>query len=429
MARATLDDSVRPYGTPPASRPPRRVRWSDQEAGIDDPGARSTFVPVWGSPHGVDESYAGASDPREKEPPPPWGYVDEGANGGGWDGARVDRAWRSELARRGEESTAALAAAARLQGRREARTREDAWATASAEASVDRLADELRAQPVTRGDVLAGGLDPGVPRSWVRVFNYVLGAVALVAVVGATSEFLSIEDFDDPEIKREKMRIIGSTVSLVGALLWPALWDRLAGYAVVVHHPLTIFAFLWPLVVAGVDLVYSASARNPAEQARIFGLTELSTDANTLIGVAFAVGSLLASQANRQLADATVPLLMYALLFLIAFIVPTPTLNPNDYSGFAVGAIQRTSFNYALGLVIAGISINVSAQSGHSVQSALRNMCLESQTVGPSGDLDAEAAASVRQQERRHGARAPVTFGGSVPWFGNVLNCPRARPR
>jgi hypothetical protein len=263
-----------------------------------------------------------------------------------------------------------------------------------AERLVGKLADQLRKKPVTRGDVLAGGLDPCVPPSWLRAFGWVLGATALGVLVTAARQFSLVPGDSDPEVKREKMRIIGATVSLIGALLWPVLWNQLAGFAVVVHHPLTLFAFLWPMIVSGIDLIYSTTARNPAEQARIFGLAELSTDANTLIGVAFAVGSLLASQANRRLADATVPLLMYSLLFLIAFIVPTPTLDPNDYSGFAAGAIQRTFFNYAMGLVIAGIAVNISAQSDHGLQSALRGFCLQKQTVGPAGDLDAEAAAA-----------------------------------
>ncbi|AVK75814.1 hypothetical protein pneo_cds_207 [Pandoravirus neocaledonia] len=231
---------------------------------------------------------------------------------------------------------------------------------------------------------VTGSLDPCVPRGWIRAFNTALIATAVGATIYAGKSFDDITADDDPAIRREKMRLLGAAVSTVGVLVWPVLWDALAGYAIVAHHPLTLFGFAWPILMSMLDLSYLAANKNSLQAQRVFGLGEISSDANTLVGVAFAVGSLLVSQGNTRLADATIPLLMYALLLLIAFIVPIPTLDPDDYSGFATGAIQRTFFNYAMGFVIAGISTNIAGQTGRGLQSALQRLCLQGQARGQS---------------------------------------------
>nr|UDO47825.1 hypothetical protein [Pandoravirus massiliensis] len=231
---------------------------------------------------------------------------------------------------------------------------------------------------------VTGSLDPCVPRGWIRAFNAALIATAVGATLYAGKSFDDIIADDDPAIRREKMRLLGAGVSTVGVLVWPVLWDALAGYAIVAHHPLTLFGFAWPILMSMLDLSYLAANKNSLQAQRVFGLGEISSDANTLVGVAFAVGSLLVSQGNTRLADATIPLLMYALLLLIAFIVPIPTLDPDDYSGFATGAIQRTFFNYAMGFVIAGISTNIAGQTGRGLQSALQRLCLQGQARGQS---------------------------------------------
>ncbi|AVK76880.1 hypothetical protein pmac_cds_192 [Pandoravirus macleodensis] len=231
---------------------------------------------------------------------------------------------------------------------------------------------------------VTGSLDPCVPRGWIRAFNTALIATAVGVTLYAGKSFDDITTDDDPAIRREKMRLLGAGVSTVGVLVWPVLWDALAGYAIVAHHPLTLFGFAWPILMSMLDLSYLAANKNSIQAQRVFGLGEISSDANTLVGVAFAVGSLLVSQGNTRLADATIPLLMYALLLLIAFIVPIPTLDPDDYSGFATGAIQRTFFNYAMGFVIAGISTNIAGQTGRGLQSALQRLCLQGQARGKS---------------------------------------------
>lgn len=239
-------------------------------------------------------------------------------------------------------------------------------------------------------DGCAGGrpLDPCIPRLWTRIFNLVLAGVIAVVALYAVREFNGVPNDDEPEIKREKMRLLAATVSTCGIIAWPILWDNLIGYAVITHHPLTMFGFMWPILMNMLDLASAATSSSAVQTETAYGIADISSDSNMLVGIAFAVGSFLSSQSNAKLVNATIPLLMYALLLLIAFIVPTPSLNPNDYTGFAAGATQRTFFNYAMGLIITGISINVSGQGGRGLQRALTAICLEKESLSGKGWKD-----------------------------------------
>lgn len=219
-------------------------------------------------------------------------------------------------------------------------------------------------------------LDPCLPKSWVRAFDVTLVATAVALTAYSIYEFRDIRGDSNPEVMNEKMKILGSTVSLIGVLLWPVVWNYLVGYSVIVHRPLTLFGFLWPMVINILDLI-SINGRDSSETKKVFGMGSITADANTLVGVAFAIGSLLSSQSDTKLANATIPLIMYSLLLMIAFIVPTPSLDPNSYEGFTTGGIQRVFFNYAMGLVITGISINVSTGTGRGLQKVIRTICSE----------------------------------------------------
>ena len=263
-----------------------------------------------------------------------------------------------------------------------------------------------------RQDV-GGPLDPCIPKTWLKAFNIALVGVALWVVVHTVQTLKSMDGSgsrddnvgvysntsngsnknannagdddddddddddgeDDPELKREKLRLIGAGVATVGVLVWPLVWEGLLGFSVVPHNPIVLFAFLWPAVVGLIDVAQTASAADSVAAGRIFALQQLGSDASIILGTAFAVGSLLISQRSLGMAAAVVPILMTSLLLLIAFIVPTPPLDPGSYTGFAVGTAQRSVFNAAAGLVIAAISLNLSRHGGSTIEQGLRAMC------------------------------------------------------
>jgi hypothetical protein len=237
---------------------------------------------------------------------------------------------------------------------------------------------EKKKKSAMSADVVIGKgeeLEQCIPRVWTYFMNAVLAGVCAAIGISTMMQLGAIEDDQDPSTRREKMRLIGASVTMMGVAAWPVAWDALVGYSIMSHHPLTIFGFVWPIAISLIDLNYASSAQNAVQAEKVFGIGEISSDAATLVGVAFAIGSLLTSQGNKPLADATVPLLMYALMLLIAFIVPTPSLDPNDYPGFAVGAAQRLLFNMAMGLVITAMGVNLTAQKGSGLRSALKRIC------------------------------------------------------
>lgn len=214
-----------------------------------------------------------------------------------------------------------------------------------------------------------------IPQSWLRALNTILIVLIIIVILEGAREFSRIRTSDDPEINNERLRIIGTTISTVAVLAWPIVWDTLIGYAVLTNAPITLFAFIWPLFITGTDLALSANSRVAASAQRIFGLSSINADTSTILSLTFSVGLLLTSLANSKAAAASVPVLFYGLIVLAAFIVPIPASDPTTTGGFTLSSIQRIALNYALGLIIAALTLNVSPQSGTSLQQAFFKIC------------------------------------------------------
>lgn len=177
-----------------------------------------------------------------------------------------------------------------------------------------------------------------------------------------------------PEVRKEQLRMLSVGITTSFSAAWPIVWQHLVGWDVLAHNPVTLFGFLWPLVMSMIDVSYTSHSSSTIDPSRFYGLNgQVTADANTLLGVSFAVGSLLISQVRSGISEATIPLLMYALLLLIAFIVPTPSLDPQGFAGFAVATTQRNFFNWAMGFVITGISVNLSEHGHKGMKRALCN--------------------------------------------------------
>lgn len=224
----------------------------------------------------------------------------------------------------------------------------------------------------------AGVLPMCIRRVWLTIFELLLAGLMIGVVGMSIRAFKQLDALGkDPELKKEKCRLISVTSSAVGLLLWPLLWDYLVGFAVVIHNPLVLLGFVWPIVMEIMDISFATSNAKSLKMERIFGVNQMQADSTTLLAITFAIGSLLFSQARSRLAEATVPLLLYALLILLVFLMPTPSLDPNELTGFAFGSMQRSFYHYSLGLVIAGITVNISGQGKSGLQRALEKLCQE----------------------------------------------------
>lgn len=183
-----------------------------------------------------------------------------------------------------------------------------------------------------------------------------------------------------------------STINYVGLLLWPIVWDVTIGYELMYHFPFTFLGFLWPMVLIFLDIYFMdidddddnaggsksgattpSSGKDDAPKVDnplllIHGNDShrnIQMDATAVITIAFAMGALLLSNSDPNIAAISSPMIMFALLFTIAFVIPSTDMRMEASSKKSFDAIQRIFLQYAIGFVIAGIAINLSSLTKH----------------------------------------------------------------
>lgn len=190
--------------------------------------------------------------------------------------------------------------------------------------------------------------------------SFVLGAGAVVVGILTAS---AASDVRDPKLQRERLRIISTGIAGAALLLWPLLWLSLGLNTS--KSPLVRLAFLWPLVLIGVDLLYAGtrSRGTPAEEAD--KAREMRMIGDRLIGAVWSLGALLIVLRTHKkmtpqsgFSTLSAKVLMASLLFVLMFVLPTSDA-PRELDRIAVYQAQRCALHYACGLFAAGILVVV----------------------------------------------------------------------
>jgi len=160
---------------------------------------------------------------------------------------------------------------------------------------------------------------------------------------------------------REYLRFLLIGISGLMGIMWIVVWASTVGFEALVREPLCSLGLIWPPLLSFFDVIYLSNDHESASPGSTLGATRLQSLASTVIGIAFAVGSLLASpRFNSDFARSTTPLLVYSILLLIAFLIPVPALDLDDDIALIIGVIQRNCFNYAIGFLLGSLALNVS---------------------------------------------------------------------
>lgn len=208
-----------------------------------------------------------------------------------------------------------------------------------------------------------------------KALKYIVFSAIAVVILSSIYNFQKLIKDNDPAIREEKYKIIINTVGAISIMLWPVIWNATIGFNTMTYHPITIFAFFWPMVMNLLDIIFVTKSPNFENSRKVLTHKTVQDDSAALISIAFAIGTLLATQGLSRMSKATAPILMYALLLLIAFIIPTPSLDEDSYTGFAINSIQRSFFDYAIGFIIAGVSLNIFGNTKVGISSVLRDIC------------------------------------------------------
>ena len=157
--------------------------------------------------------------------------------------------------------------------------------------------------------------------------------------------------------QKRAQRVCAKTcVFLAGVVLWPALFVLVVG-GPGERRPLVLLAFFVVLGYLGLELKapygYAGSVEALEGSAELF--FERGTQVTT---VAFALGTLLVSQKDAELARLVAPLVFLALFFaVIPSLAVGQTARRHLNSSPALGAVQRLALSFAAGLLCVSLAV------------------------------------------------------------------------
>jgi hypothetical protein len=158
----------------------------------------------------------------------------------------------------------------------------------------------------------------------------------------------------------EEMRLIFNAVLAGSVIAWPLVFDATIGLDKLIEKPKLLFGFLWPIMLGLVELNYvsrfSTDTGKLGAASALFQHADLSKDTSAIISAAFAMGSLLIGSRRNTAVNY---IIMYALLFCVAFLVPTLQIPPGTREAIMWRSVQKVVLNYAIGFTISGISTDL----------------------------------------------------------------------
>jgi hypothetical protein len=177
--------------------------------------------------------------------------------------------------------------------------------------------------------------------------------------------FSTVWMLKDPKGSNEKqdehMRLIYNGVLASSVLMWPIVFDLTIGLRQLFENPKLIIGFFWPILISMTELNYvscfnTTTTGKSNKASAMFQQSDLNADTGAIISAAFAMGSLLLGSRKNTTVNY---IIMYALLFCVAFVVPTLQLPADTKESIMWRAIQKVFLNYAIGFTIAGISSDI----------------------------------------------------------------------
>lgn len=158
------------------------------------------------------------------------------------------------------------------------------------------------------------------------------------------------------KLNQIEIEAIANATMMSSNLIWPVVFHSTVGFDTVDKTPSLVLGFVIPYLFLTLDLWFTNRTKWDIETNGNLSADRMNAgDAQSIISAAFAVGSIVRSKGSEQGNN----VILISLLFLMSFVIPNASL-PRD--GSARAALQTTQcalVNYALGLVVSGITLNV----------------------------------------------------------------------
>lgn len=191
-------------------------------------------------------------------------------------------------------------------------------------------------------------------QNWFPIFQSVLYFVVLTVI--ASFWIGVIQNRDGIEKSEQTKKILSGLVSSLGTISWPIIWRMaIGGDSTIKNNVAVLPGLVWPLVMGMVDM----------QKLSTIGITQNvvdteenrnQRDANSIIALVFALG--IFTSAHMETIDTKrqiVPMLLYALVICVAFVIPSFSFDPQSIQQHVFRSVQRVGLNWATGFVITSI--------------------------------------------------------------------------
>ena len=150
-------------------------------------------------------------------------------------------------------------------------------------------------------------------------------------------------------------RAAASTTYAAMILLWPIVFGCVVQFGFLDQVPLLWLSVGWPMAFLLINLVHADRPRDKTRTDR----TTQQIDVNAVTGFCFAVGGMVSSQLGKTALLSVSGIFTTAFLLCLAFVLPTPDLPAQTHLHTVIDVIQSSFLQYAIGLIIAGILLNL----------------------------------------------------------------------
>lgn len=138
-------------------------------------------------------------------------------------------------------------------------------------------------------------------------------------------------------------------------LLWPIVFACVVRLSFLQQIPLLWMSLAWPIIFLLINLSHSDRPRDGPSVHR----TNQQIDVNAITGFCFAVGGMVSSQLGKNALLSVSGIFTTAFLLCLAFVLPTPDMPSQTHLHVVIEAVQSSFLQYAIGLLIAGILLNL----------------------------------------------------------------------
>lgn len=180
------------------------------------------------------------------------------------------------------------------------------------------------------------------------------GLLIIAVVLFALTDMCVLLQHEKGVVTNTKATIVVNFMHITSLFVWPLVWYQMMSTrsdwmgADLIH----LLSLLWPMLLLLLDMTHIGEVRKHGYQFEsLYRYNYMHTSAATLIGAAFAIGSVMG---NKLRGAARMPIVASVLICVLT-LIPTTSVPITSRMAIVTRHFQKICLTYAIGLVSSGM--------------------------------------------------------------------------